>query len=91
MGIPKIKQMYVAWPANTPLSLKCKAVGEPPLNIRWYKNGMLLKPSANVFQDQKWNLKFRRPQLSDNGVYTCLVSNDYGWIKQNYSLEFLRK
>jgi hypothetical protein len=89
--ISKIKQSYVAWPANTPLSLKCKADGEPPLEVSWYKNGKLIKSSENIFQDQKWNLKFRKPQLADNGVYTCVVKNYYGSIKHNYSLRILRK
>lgn len=88
--ISKIKQTYVAWPANTPLTLTCRAVGELPLYIRWYKNGVLLKPSANIFLGN-WNLKFRKPQLSDNGVYTCVVSNDYGLVKHNYSLQVLGK
>ena len=90
-GVPKIRQTYFAWPANTPLSLKCKAHGEAPLHVRWYKDGKPIKSSANVFQDQKWNLKFRKPQLSDNGVYTCVVSNDYGSVKHNYSLRILQR
>ena len=81
--------------AGTTARLECAAVGQPPPEIAWQKDGgydfpaarerrMHVMPSDDVFfiVDVK---------SDDEGVYTCMARNDAGAIRINATLVVLRE
>jgi PKD repeat protein len=60
-----------------PVKLSVKADGAPPLAFQWKKNGVDI-PLAN---DSVYLIA--AAQITDNGVYECMISNGYGSIISN--------
>ncbi|VDL89194.1 unnamed protein product [Schistocephalus solidus] len=79
------------------LSLHCRAEGEPPPLILWYKNGRLVesfrdRPGTSNKVIKAEDLFFLSFDEEDEGVYYCNASNSEGWAKSKearVSLSFL--
>ena len=80
---------FLSWPAASDLKLKCEADGARPLTYKWLKNG---KPFTSrrrhdpKINTSRWFLRFVRVVPSDEGIYTCIVSNKLGNISISYKL-----
>lgn len=58
--------------AGTNLALSATAIGTPPLNYHWQRNGLPVPGATSNF------LALANLQTSEAGTYTLLVSNAYG-------------
>ncbi|KAK1789729.1 hypothetical protein P4O66_015628, partial [Electrophorus voltai] len=69
---------------NDHVVMDCLAQGEPPVDIRWKKNGVRLLESDHVrfMPNGSLHLSFvrRDGEQSEEGFYQCLASNKYGAI-----------
>ena len=59
------------------LKIKCK-VDNPAARIKWYKDGVEIKPSDASFlmemdDDGNCELTIREPRVEDTGKYTCKI------------------
>ena len=72
-GIPAVK-------VGKKVTLFATTDGTPPFNFRWEKDG---QPIANATGDR---IVIDQVQLSDSGVYTCVVSNALGQTKVHHQL-----
>ncbi|XP_041965328.1 protogenin B [Alosa sapidissima] len=75
----------VAAVQNARVVLDCQAQGEPPIDIRWLRNRVLVRESEQVRLLANGSLLIsrvegRRRGLSDEGFYHCLARNKYGAI-----------
>ncbi|GAB6033034.1 Down syndrome cell adhesion molecule-like protein 1, variant 2 [Chamberlinius hualienensis] len=66
-------------------ALKCEAIGESPIQISWFKNGISLKSfSRFVHQDDEIptgvvsTVQIISTDRGDSATYTCVASNKYG-------------
>ena len=88
-----MRRKYIAWPVSSPLKLKCQATGAVPLVYKWYKEGRLmlgrrLDPFLNTSLPV---LRFKELVPSDDGNYTCVVTNKYGRISHKYTVKTIGK
>lgn len=65
--------------------LDCQAQGEPPIDVRWLKNGVKVVENDRVYLLSNGSLyisevESRRGDKSDEGLYQCLAQNKYGAI-----------
>ncbi|XP_075903122.1 hemicentin-1 [Nelusetta ayraudi] len=70
------------------VTLECEALGSPPPQISWLKNGrpLLLSPRARLLSGDSV-LRISPVQLSDSGVYTCLARNLAGLAELNFDVQ----
>ncbi|XP_062447296.1 hemicentin-2 [Rhea pennata] len=65
-----------------PVTLRCLATGTPPLQLSWWKDGVLLPATGHLFQIEK-------ADLMDEGVYSCVAVNLAGQDKQDVMVKVL--
>uniref|UniRef100_A0A3Q3WNT7 Protogenin n=1 Tax=Mola mola TaxID=94237 RepID=A0A3Q3WNT7_MOLML len=67
-----------------PAVLDCQAHGQPPVTIRWLKNGVRLAESEHIRSLPNGSLYIPKikhtKEESDEGYYQCLSQNKYGAI-----------
>uniref|UniRef100_A0A0N5CB57 Muscle M-line assembly protein unc-89 n=1 Tax=Strongyloides papillosus TaxID=174720 RepID=A0A0N5CB57_STREA len=67
------------------LSMTCTVTGAPFPEIKFYRNGVLLRPNNKVkieiLSDGVCNLTVSDCTLSDEGIYRCEAENKYGKAK----------
>ncbi|XP_029378331.1 protogenin B-like [Echeneis naucrates] len=67
-----------------PAVLDCQAHGQPPVNIKWLKNGVQLAESEHIHFLPNGSLYIPKikhtKEDSDEGFYQCLSQNKYGAI-----------
>lgn len=67
------------------LILKCAVTGDPTPEIKFYRNGVLLKPSNRITIEQspdgECTLTISDCTLSDEGIYRCEAENKHGKAK----------
>lgn len=56
------------------MTLPCEAVGFPPPEITWYKNGHVIEEK----QQKKGHLELKDIKFDDRGTYTCSAENLLG-------------
>ena len=75
--------------------LKCSAGGSPKPAIVWFKDGIPLEQFALRRQatykakDDQFSLKISKLSPSEEGNYTCVVTNEYGQIRRTFSVATL--
>ncbi|XP_067391212.1 hemicentin-1 isoform X2 [Emydura macquarii macquarii] len=70
------------------INIECTAVGTPPPQINWLKNGLPLSISSQIrLLSAGQILRIVRAQMSDVGVYTCVASNRAGVDNKHYNLQ----
>lgn len=79
-----------------PAVLDCQAHGQPPVTVRWLKNGVRLAESERVHFLPNGSLYIPKikhtEEESDEGFYQCLSQNKYGAIlSQRSHLTIARK
>ena len=69
--------------------LKCSSEGSPRPGIAWFKDGLPLvaKSTKHRARDETFSLKILKLVASDEGNYTCVVTNDYGQIRDAWMME----
>ncbi|EGV99559.1 Hemicentin-1 [Cricetulus griseus] len=73
---------------DSSVNIECKAVGTPPPQINWLKNGLPLPLSSHVrLLSAGQVVRIVRAQVSDVAVYTCVASNRAGVDSKHYSLQ----
>ena len=102
-SIPKITEdplnMTVA--RNEPVTMNCKAAGNPEPEIEWYRDGSLVRTAPTDPQSHRillpdGSLFFLRAMQSkkeqDSGTYWCIASNSHGVARsKNATLEIACK
>lgn len=85
VGHPPIfreKPQQLAIQDNKPAQLQCYAVGDPPPNIQWFKNDMVVTESKRVKIEMDKSgrsfLKFTPAVLYDIGIYKAVARNKVG-------------
>uniref|UniRef100_A0A670IF80 Hemicentin 1 n=1 Tax=Podarcis muralis TaxID=64176 RepID=A0A670IF80_PODMU len=64
---------------ETSINIECQAVGTPPPQINWLKNGLPLSISTHIrLLSAGQILRIVRAQIADVGMYTCVASNRAG-------------
>ncbi|KAK3740391.1 hypothetical protein QZH41_003532 [Actinostola sp. cb2023] len=90
--VEKLKRdkTLIAVPVGNSIMLDCSASGYPQPLVKWYKDG---KPFTHRIDGPLYlsahefvlGLKFVIP--SDSGIYTCNVTNAYGWFNHTYRVD----
>ncbi|GFU63523.1 hemicentin-2 [Trichonephila clavipes] len=71
------------------LYLHCPADGYPEPKIVWHKDGSpVFEIKDTYFQD--WSLTKENIAESDEGLYTCIISNIEGSISYNFTVEVVK-
>ena len=68
------------------LKYTCEFEGSPPHRIEWYFNGQLITADSGISINSN-NLIIASPQVSNSGIYQCIVSNDFGDDQASWLLE----
>ncbi|XP_071310090.1 hemicentin-2 isoform X1 [Agelaius tricolor] len=70
------------------VTLQCWARGSPPLHVSWLKDGLPLRLSPRVTLLSAGHvLRISQAQLSDAGLYTCIVSSRAGVADHSFVLQ----
>ncbi|XP_014822635.1 PREDICTED: vascular endothelial growth factor receptor 1-like isoform X1 [Poecilia mexicana] len=65
--------------ASSSVTLSCESEGIPPPTITWYKDEQVLQQGSGiVLSEGDGTLHIDRITVDDQGLYTCLASNDRG-------------
>nr|XP_016928763.1 obscurin isoform X5 [Drosophila suzukii] len=78
-----------------PLKLEAQVTGFPAPEVKWYKDGMLLRPSPEInfinSPNGQIGLIIDSAQPLDAGVYKCLIANKGGEIEGVSKVEIVPK
>uniref|UniRef100_A0A8C7MZR3 Hemicentin-1 n=1 Tax=Oncorhynchus kisutch TaxID=8019 RepID=A0A8C7MZR3_ONCKI len=73
---------------DSSINIECVAVGYPPPQLNWLKNGLPLPVSSQIrLLSGGQVLRIARAQLSDGGTFTCVASNRAGVDNRHYNLQ----
>ncbi|XP_044172149.1 hemicentin-1-like [Acropora millepora] len=84
----KRRRNIIVLPVGNTIKMDCSVTGYPKPTVKWYKDKAL-------YQGRNGSSKFNRGTFqtvliirnavpADGGLYTCNVSNAYGWISNSY-------
>ncbi|XP_064793489.1 hemicentin-1-like [Oncorhynchus masou masou] len=70
------------------VTLECQAVGNPPPQISWLRNGrpLLLSPRTRLLSADAV-LRISPVQLADSGMYTCVARSRAGLAELNFDVQ----
>ncbi|WKY16234.1 hypothetical protein Q1695_001148 [Nippostrongylus brasiliensis] len=75
------------------VKLTCLAMSKSPLEVKWYRNGELLNKEAfgHRFRENRkhMTLDIKAVEVSDQGLWTCKVSNHLGKVDRNFTVEII--
>ncbi|KXJ23085.1 Hemicentin-2 [Exaiptasia diaphana] len=77
-------------PVGNSIKMDCSAIGYPRPTVKWYKNGRLYTHSVDgpiYLSPYQYVLSLRNVVPGNSGVYTCNVSNHYGWFNHTYKVD----
>ncbi|XP_064554448.1 obscurin isoform X2 [Drosophila montana] len=78
-----------------PLKLTAQVIGFPAPEVKWYKDGMLLRPSSNINFINNPNgqigLSVDSVDANDAGIYKCMIINKEGEEEGAAKVEILAK
>ncbi|XP_025019182.1 hemicentin-1 [Python bivittatus] len=73
---------------NNPIQLECRVSGNPVPVITWYKDNLPLTNVAGItFLNRGQVAQIDAAQISDTGIYKCVVANAAGVAELFYSLQ----
>nr|XP_055041763.1 hemicentin-1 isoform X2 [Misgurnus anguillicaudatus] len=73
---------------DSSVNMECVAIGSPPPQLNWLKNGLPLPVSSQIrLLSAGQVLRIARAQVSDGGTYTCVASNRAGVDNKYYNLQ----
>ena len=82
------RRNHIAIPVGNSLRIDCSATGYPKPTVKWYKDKALFQKRKGVVIGRFQALVIIRDAvLADSGLYTCNVSNAYGWISNSYRVD----
>jgi hypothetical protein len=61
--------------SNATATFSVSAAGTTPYTYQWFKDGVALNDGGNIFGSQQFQLQVRNATTSDQGLYSCAVSN----------------
>ncbi|GAB6033412.1 Down syndrome cell adhesion molecule-like protein 1 [Chamberlinius hualienensis] len=73
-------------PYKTEVELQCKVVGKPLPEKSWKYESKTLQKSDRFQIDKDGTLKISSAELTDAGIYVCVVNNSYGSDEVKYKL-----
>lgn len=88
----KKMQRLIVKPAGNMVRLNCRAGGNPPPNITWYRDDK--SPPKRELGDIKtnhWSLTLEDTVTNDKGNYTCVVCNVVGCINFTFLVDVVGK
>ena len=68
------------------LMYSCEFEGSPTPSIQWFFNGQPIAAESGVSVSDN-TLMIATPQVSNSGIYQCIVSNDFGDDQAAWLLE----
>ncbi|XP_060056373.1 hemicentin-2 isoform X2 [Erinaceus europaeus] len=75
---------------HSALTLFCEATGVPSPRVRWLRGEEPISPGEDIYLlAGGWILKLMHVQEQDRGLYACLVSNEAGEVRRNFSVDVL--
>uniref|UniRef100_A0A0R3RFL5 Muscle M-line assembly protein unc-89 n=1 Tax=Elaeophora elaphi TaxID=1147741 RepID=A0A0R3RFL5_9BILA len=76
------------------LTLQCTVIGDPKPEIRWYRNGILLRPTNKInienTPDGLCTLTIEDCAMSDEGIYRCDAENCHGKVRTQSTVHIER-
>ncbi|XP_054437836.1 fibroblast growth factor receptor 3 isoform X4 [Pteronotus mesoamericanus] len=91
----RMEKKLLAVPAANTVRFRCPAAGSPTPSITWLKNGKEFRGEHRIggikLRRQQWSLVMESVVPSDRGNYTCVVQNQFGSIRQTYTLDVLER
>ncbi|KAL1022832.1 hypothetical protein UPYG_G00032950 [Umbra pygmaea] len=73
---------------DSSINIECVAMGSPPPQLNWLKNGLPLPVSSHIrLLSAGQLLRISRVQVSDSGTFTCVASNRAGVDKRHFNLQ----
>lgn len=80
----------IAVPVGNSIRMDCSAKGNPQPVVSWYKDGKKFntrKDGIITLSSYNFILQLRDVVPLDSGMYTCNVTNAYGWINYTYRVD----
>ena len=85
------RRNIIAVPVGYSVRLDCSAFGFPRPTVKWYKDGVIFqerKRGSRLYISKSATMLTMKDIVpSDSGLYTCNVSNAYGWINHSYRVD----
>ncbi|EDO49553.1 predicted protein, partial [Nematostella vectensis] len=74
--------------------LSCNVTGRPQPEVQWFRDEVLIKPSRRFKASYDGNvsaLTVKEAELDDDGVYKCVVTNNFGSVSSKADVTVLKK